>query len=60
MDICLVKGKGRYSDSPVASAENRGISATTSSDITVTTSPLQCIQWCISDLTQLYMLGDPH
>ena len=61
MDMRSVKGKDRHSDSPVASAENRGgISAATGSDATVTTSPLHCIQWCITDLTQLDMLGDLH
>ena len=57
------KGKGRHRDSPIVFAENRGgISAATGSDITVTTFPLQCIQWCVTDLlvTQLDMLGDLH
>ena len=61
MDIRSVKGKGRHSDSPVASADNKGgISAAAGSDITVTISPPQCVQWCITDLTQLDMLGDLH
>ena len=61
MDIRSVKGKGCHSDSPVVSAENRGeTSAATGSDITVMTLPLQCIQWCVTDLTQLDMLGDLH
>ena len=61
MDIRSVKGKGRHSNSPVVSAKNRGgISDATDSDTTMTTFPLQCIQWCDTDLTQLDMLGDLH
>ena len=61
MDIRSLTGKDRHSDSPVASAENRGgIAAAIGSDVTMTISPVQCIQWCISDLTQVDMLRDLH